>query len=67
MAVFIQTDLKTVPLSIPEGREERGRMEKLGTVDWNQGVGERSSLNHCPVGFLASSVRVYTRASRGSC
>lgn len=54
----MQTDVKTVPESAKEGSSEGERTRKLGTTDENQGVGERSSLNHWPVVAVASLVRL---------
>lgn len=47
--MLMQTEVKIEPESANGGREEGGMRRKLGTTDLNQGVGERSSLNHWPV------------------
>lgn len=57
MAVLMQTDVKRVPESANAGSWDDGMMLKLGTVSLNHGVGERSSLNHCPVGLVVSLAR----------
>jgi hypothetical protein len=46
MAVLMQTEVKTEPESANEGSSEEGIRRKFGTTDLNQGVLERSSLNH---------------------
>lgn len=58
MAVLMQTEVKAEPESANEGRSEEGMRRKLGTMDLNQGVGERSSLNHWPVVASASLLRL---------
>lgn len=56
--MLMQTDVKTVPESTLGGNSEGERIRNLGTTDANQGVVERSSLNHCPVVPWASLVRL---------
>jgi len=58
MAVLIQTDVKTVPESAEGGSSEGERTRNLGTTEANQGLVERSSLNHCPVVAWASLLRL---------
>ena len=59
----MQTEVKAVPESAVGGREDLGSTRKLGTTEANQGVVERSSLNHCPVAAAASLFRLYIRVS----
>ena len=55
----MQTEVNAVPESAVGGSEDLGRTRKLGTTEENQGVVERSSLNHSPVAAVASLLRLY--------
>lgn len=46
----MHTDVKRVPESANAGSCAEGMVVKLGRMSLNHGVGESSSLNHCPVG-----------------
>ena len=59
----MQTEVNAVPESAVGGSEDLGRMRKLGTTEENQGVVERSSLNHSPVAAVASLLRLYIMVS----
>jgi hypothetical protein len=59
----MQTEVNAVPESAVRGRDDLGRMRKFGTTEANQGVVERSSLNHSPVAAVTSFLRLYIIAS----
>lgn len=61
--MLMQTDVKAVAESAVDGTCEAGRTRKLGTVDWNQGVGEQRVESHWPVAVSASLVRERTSVS----
>jgi hypothetical protein len=56
--VLMHTDVKVVPESASSGISVEGRTRKFGTTVENQGVVERSSLNHWPPTSSASLRRL---------